>query len=124
MDDESLPPGVTLHLESAQISGKIGRVVLTADVDDNKLYEEVVSKFKNDGKGMRIYTVSSFAEEALDVLQGRLEQKDVELERALAEKDEHIAKLTQQADFHRAEAATLRQQLSALQSAHAVKSKA
>lgn len=110
MVDEAVP-GVTFYLDAAKTlppgNPKMlarARVELSAEIYDNDVWEAVIEKLSNDGKGMRIHTVASFAEELVDVMKGRMTQAEKKYQQELAEKDEHIARIEQQLSFAQADA--------------------
>ena len=108
-------PGITLHLDVAQMLPPSthkpmearARLTLTAEIQDMEVWEEVVKRFDNEGDGMRIHTVTSFAEEMVDVVRTRRAQDQQEYEFKLLEKNERITQLEQQVSFAKADAERL-----------------
>ena len=114
VDEEA--PGVTFYLESANTlppgNAKMkarARVELSAEIYDEDVYKEVIEKLNNEGKGMRIHTIATFAEEMVDVMRGKLTAKEREAQQQVADKEQEIARLKQQLEFAKAELETEKQ---------------
>lgn len=110
------PPGLTFHLERAdklppgneQMVAR-ANVLLSAEIYDESIWDAVKDKLHNEGRGMRIHTVASFAEEMVDVVKDRLTDAEKAYQRRLSEKEEEIARLRQQLEFANAELKVLKE---------------
>ena len=111
--DESIP-GVTFSVMDATLfppppkKGKnqehavaLGKVVLSATVNNLDTWKEAVDKLRN----LRIYTVEDLATEMIEINQQRAKRAEETLARVIQEKDAEIAKLKQQVSFNMAFAA-------------------
>ncbi len=110
--DNAEAPGVTFHLDKATMLPPSkhkpmkarARVLLTAEIYNEEVWEQVVKKLDNGGNGMRIYTVTDFAVEMVEVMKTTHEKEKKQLGLDLVAKDAKIAQLDQQLSFARAEA--------------------
>jgi len=78
-------------------------VLLTAEIYNNEVWEEVVKKFDNNGEGMRIYTITDFAVEMVEVMKATHAEKEKDFKRELMQKNTKIEQLEQQLSFVKAE---------------------
>lgn len=58
-------PGVTFHVNSSRLQGKIGYAVLDAQVEDVDLWDKVLAKLDK----FRVYTVTDLQTAMIEVLQ-------------------------------------------------------
>lgn len=116
MEHDDKIPGVTFAVEDASLfppppkkgapkeqqhAVALGRVLLSATVNDLDMWKEAVDKLRN----LRVYTVEDLATEMIEISQERAKRAEEALARTIQEKDAEIARLKQQVSFNMAFAA-------------------
>ena len=76
MEPVNKVPGLTFHVEHAELSARLGKAEVHADVNDPDMWEKVIEKLD----GFRVYTVEDLVSSVVSVLQD--ENKEAKTEHA------------------------------------------
>jgi gamma-glutamylcyclotransferase (GGCT)/AIG2-like uncharacterized protein YtfP len=88
-------PGLTFHVETAQLTNKLGKAEIHADVNDVDMWEQVITKLD----GLRIYTVEDLATSVMEVLQTENKEEKMAHARQTEELRQQLETLKQRNSF-------------------------